>query len=224
MPHGDHIAGAIGPGSVHGGLHSGVQRVAGVILGEAVDVVAVAVLEVGGGGAGEGLGGGHAHKGDLHAVELLDDVGLEHQFAFLGEVGADVGEISLLHQGQEVVHAVVELMVSGNGHVVAHGVHQVDDGFTLGHGANRFALDGVAVIHQHHMVAGGLEAIAHGGQAGVAEALINAAVSVAGEQDHHILLEGRRSFFSHGSAAQQQCQGQEQAKNLFHRLIPPFWL
>ena len=47
-------------------------------------------------------------------------------------------------------------MVAGDGHVVAHVVHQADDGFARGHGADGFPLDGVAIVHQ------GLAVIIHG--------------------------------------------------------------
>ena len=99
------------------------------------------------------------------------------------EVGADVRVLRPLGQSEEAVHAVVELVVAGDGDLVARGVHQVDDGFALAERADRLALDGVAVVNEDHVVASGQQGIADLLQTGVAEALVDAAVNVAGEED-----------------------------------------
>ena len=204
--HGDDVVRALGDGRVHGGLHGGIELFARLILHEAVDEVALVVLEVLGGGGGDGLGSGDAHEGNLHALDLLDHIGVEHQLAVLVEVGADVGEVGHFRQLQETVHAIVEFVVAGDGHVVAHGVHQADDGFACGHGADGLALDGVAVVHQQHM-AGFLQRVTHGGQAGIAEALVDAAVHVAGEEHDNVL--GQAGFLGEGRASKQHKQGKQ---------------
>ena len=221
MAQGHHVLGARFPGSVNGGLHGVVDALTGVVLHEAVDVVAIIVLEVLGGGGGDGLGGGDAHEGHLHAVKFLDDVGLEDKLPFLIEVAADVGEAGLPGQLQEPVHAVVELVVAGDGNVIAYAVHQGDDGVAGGHGAHRLALDGVAVVHQQHM-AGLLQAVADGHQAGIAEALIDAAVDIAGEQNHQVLLHLGGIVIGPGGEAQgagQHQHGQHKCGYSFHLRI-----
>ena len=224
VSHGDHVLSALFDGGVHGGLHSVVHAFAGLILKEAVDELTLIIHEVSGGGRGQGLGGGDAHEGNLHAVELLDHIGLENQFAFLVEGGADVGEVGLFGQLQEALHAVVELVVAGGSNVVAHSVHQVDQRFALGHGANRFALDGVAVVHQHNVVVLS-QRIAQGSQTGIAPATFDAAMHVAGVQDHQVLRQRRSSsFFCNSGAAQQHGQRKDQTKNLLHGCFLPFIL
>ena len=97
-------------------------------------------------------------------------------------------------------------MVAGDGYVVADGVHQADDGLAGGHGADGFALDGVAVIHQQHVV-GLFQRVAHGCKAGVAEALIDAAVHVAGEEHNNVL--GQPGFLRERRAAHKHKQGKQ---------------
>ena len=140
---------AIRPG-VNGLLDGGVEVLAVVALLEAVDVLALVVLEVGRGGLDKGLGGVDAHVGDLHIAVGQHLVGLEDGLAVqVGEVGADVGILRLLGgQGQEVVHAVVELMVAGDGQVVTRFVHDLHDGGALGQGADGAALDGISSVNQ----------------------------------------------------------------------------
>ena len=78
-------------------------------------------------------------------------------------------------------------MVAGDGHVVPHDVHDVDDGLALCHGANGLALDGVAVIDEQHVIRLG-EVLLDGIQARVAPALVDAAVHVTGEENDQIAL------------------------------------
>ena len=211
-----HESRALGAGVVHGLLHRVVQALAGLVLEEAVDEVAVFILEVLGGGGGQGLGSADAHEGDLHAVEFLDNIRSELQFAALVEVAADIGEIGHLGQFEEALHAVVELMVAHGGDIVAHGVHQLDVRFAGGHGPDRFALNGVAVVHQQHMIASVFVRVPYHGQTGVAEVALNAAMHVTGEEHHHVLLEQRRVFFCQSTDAQQHGQSEEKCKKLFH--------
>ena len=203
-------------GSVHGGLNGRVELRTGIILAEAVHEVAVFILEVGRSGRGNGLGGGHADEGDLHALKLLDDVGIEDELVLIVEVGRHVGVLChFAGQGQEVGHAVVELMVAGHSHVVANHVHQFNKSLAVGQGADGFALDGVAIVHQDNMVLGS-HRIADRSHASVAPALIDTSMDVTGEQDDDVLGQTGGSFLRHCSTAQHHHDGQKQCKELFH--------
>ena len=223
MRHRDDIFGAFAPGGVHGALHGGVQLFAGLILHKAVDVFAGIVLEIGGGGGGNGLGGGNAHKGDLGAVDLLDHIGLQHGVAVgVHKVGADIIEVGGFGQGQELLHAVVELMVAGGGNVVAQLVHDLDDVRALGKGADGVALNGVAVIHQQDAAARGGQAVLHGRQTGIAQAVLDAAVGVVGVQDDDIT--GAAAAGGCAAPGQYHHQYQEPCEDseFFHSGFPPF--
>ena len=75
MRHGDDIGRALGARFVNGLLNGVIQLLAGCAFEEAVDEVAVFILEVLRRGGRERLRRGNADEGDLHAVEFLNDVG-----------------------------------------------------------------------------------------------------------------------------------------------------
>ena len=75
----DHV-GLSGSG-VNGLLHGGVQSHTVGTAGNAVDVIAVAILEVGGSGLGEGLGSGGAHEGDLQTAVFNYQLGSQNGIA-----------------------------------------------------------------------------------------------------------------------------------------------
>ena len=219
--HDDDVDSAFGADFIHSLLHSRVDGFAVFILHEVVDEVAFGILEIPRGGGAERHRRGDADEADLHTVEFLDDPGLEDQLPVLVEVAAEVGETGLFGQLKEVVHAVVEFMVAGDRDVVSDGVHDVDDGFALGHGADGLTLDGVTVVHEQDVVVL-REGFLHGIQAGVRPALVDSAVDVAGEQDHEILLQrGSGRLFREGGAGQQQRQRQQDTKQFFHNQRPP---
>ena len=218
VAHDHYVVGALGAGVIHRGLHGAVHALAALVLEEAVDELAVFILEVARRGGGQRLRGGHAHEGDLQPVQLADHIGLEHQLAALVEVAADVVEVRPLSQGEELFHAVVEFVVAGDGDAVSHLVHQVDRDLALGHGAEGLALNVVAVVDKDDLVAGGDEIVTDLLQSGVAEALIDAAVHVAGKEDHDVCAS--LSPLGEGGGAEQgnaQDQDQEQRNQLFHR-------
>ena len=200
MAQGHHVVGAVGHGGIHGLLHGGVEVSALVALAEAVDVVALGVLEVGGGGLGEGLGGVDAHVAHAHVTVVNHLVGVQNGIPLqVGEVAAQVGVLRLLlGQGQEVVHTVVELMVAGDGEIIANLVHDVHDVGPLGQGADGAALDGVARIHQGHVLGAvlGLHLGLVGRHTGVAHVghgpgllighRVDPAVHIVGVQDHDL--------------------------------------
>ena len=83
VAHHDHIIGALGAGVVHRGLHRVVDALAALVLHEAVDELAVFILEIARGGGGQRLRCGHADEADLLPGQLPDHIGLEHQLALL---------------------------------------------------------------------------------------------------------------------------------------------
>ena len=203
---GNHIVGAGFPCIIGCRLHCCVKLLASAVLHEAVNEVALVILEILRGILGQGFRGGNADEANLDPFHFLDHVRRKHQLPVLGKVAADVGELRLLGQVHEVLHTVVVLMVAGNRHIVPYRVHQVNDGTAVGHGAHRLTLDGIAIIHQQHIVGLG-KLLLHRIQAGVAKALVNAAVHIAGKQDHHVLGQLRCAFFRHaGHNAQQHGQ------------------
>ena len=56
-------------------------------------------------------------------------------------------------------------------------------------------------------MAGFLQRVTHGGQAGIAEALVDAAVHVAGEEHDNVL--GQAGFLGEGRASKQHKQGKQ---------------
>ena len=115
-------------------------------------------------------------------------------------------------------------MISGNGDIIAHLVHHTDDRLTLGQKAHGLALYGVAVVHQQHMAALALKLLFDRHQSHIPETLIHAAVDVAGEQHHHILLKlGVILRLREGPARRQQRQRNQQPSNSIQHFLPhPF--
>ena len=216
----DHVLGAFGADAVHRLLHGLVQSLAGLVLEEAVNKITRFIHEIGGRGGTEGVRRRHADKPDLDAVKFPDGIGLENQLAFLVEVAADIFVFCPFRQLQELLHAVIEIMVAGNGDVISHFVHDIDNRFAAGHGAHRFALQGVTVVHQQDIIV--LRKIfLCDNQAGIAPVRVNTAVNITGKQNHQRFGQcGRSSFFRPGTA-QQQSQAQQQSDQFFHSGIPP---
>ena len=197
MAQGHHVVGALRLGGVHGLLYGLIEVLALVALGEAVDILAPGILEIGGGGLGKGLRCVNTHIGHLGIAVGDQLVGVKDRLVGgqVHEVAADIGVLGLvLGQGEEVVHAVVELMVAGDGDVIAGLVHDIDDVGALGEGADGAALDGVTGVHQGDVILA-IEVLhlrLQGGDAGIADGaygvvfldrLVNAAMHVVQNDD-----------------------------------------
>ena len=198
VSHNDDIIGAFRAGTVNSGLYRIINAFAGFILQEAVDEIAILILEILRCGGGERLRRGYTHKRDLDTIKFLNHIGIKYQLAFFVEVAADVRELRHVSQLEEALHAIVEFMVAGDGNIVVHVIHQLDIHFARGHGAQRLTLDGIAVVNQQGIVAGCLQVFPDGLQAYIAEALVNTAVYIAREQDNQILLQSLRRSFCFG--------------------------
>ena len=180
---------SLGNSGVQSGLDSGVQSGAVLTAGDAVDVVAVSVLEVGGSGLGEGLGGGDTHEGDLQEAQIHELVGIQNGLTgdavrFMVEVGGGVGELGPLDGVHSAFHAVVKLVVAQSGYVIAGGIHQVDDSLALIHGTVSGALDVVAGIHQNDDGAQAFVISLEGGEVRIADIAVDISVNVVGVEDH----------------------------------------
>ena len=236
-----HVVGALGLGCVYRLLHGVIQILALIALAEAVDVVPLGILEISGGGLGKGLGGVNAHIADLHVAVGQHLVAVQHRLPLqVGEVGTQIGILRiLLGQGQEVVHAVVKLVVARDGQVVAHLVHDVHDVRTLGQRPDGAALDGVAGVHQRHVLraVGRLHGGLVRGHARIADighfacvvlGLVNAAVHVVGVQDHDLaaLRACGVALCRQGGHGQAKHQGQRQQQRqqlfLLHLFVSTF--
>ena len=187
VPHDDYVISTFGAGGVNGFLHGVVNAFAGLILQKSIDVVAAVVHEVTRSRRAEGIRCGHADEGDLHAADLFHEPRLKDQLALFVEVAADVRELGLFGKLQEAVHAIIKLVVAGDGHIIAHDVHDIDNGLAFGHGADGLALNSVAVIDEEHVVILG-EVFLYGIEACITPALVDAAVDVAGKEDENILI------------------------------------
>ena len=177
--------------SVDGGLDVGVEGGAVCTAGDAVDIVAVFILEVGGGGLGEGFGGGDADQGDLPAAQLEDLVGVEHVFAahavlLVVEVAGNVGEVRPLDRIHAAFHRVVELVVAERRQVVAGGVHQIHDRLALVHGAEGGALDVVAGVNEDDVVVL-RNGLLQTGDVVIADGLVDVGVNVVRVEDDGVL-------------------------------------
>ena len=208
----DDIIGARGLGRVDGLLHRIVEVSAVVALAEAIDVIAVGVLEVGGGGLGEGLRRADADKRDLHALDLEDLISVEVGLAVLaGEVGGDVGILrQILGNVQELIHAIVELMVAGNGSIVLEVVHDVDDVLALGERADHAALNMVARVNEQ------IRALVQRCDLGI---LLVVAVNIVGVQNGDVFLGGG-GIDRHGKGKDHRHR-QQQGQKLAHSFFPP---
>ena len=212
MAEADDIIGARGLGRIDGLLHRLVEVSAVVALAEAEDVVAIGVLEVGGGGLGEGLRRADADKRDLHALDLEHLISVEVGLAVLaGEVCGDIGILrQILGNVQELVHAIVELMVAGNGSIVLEVVHDVDDVLALGERADHAALNMVARVNEQ------IRVLVQRCDLGI---LLIVAVNIVGVQNGDVLL-GCGGVDRHGQGEDhRQCQ--QQGQKLAHSFFPP---
>ena len=191
-----HVVGPGGARVVDGLLHAVVERLPCLILAEAVDQVAVGILEVGGVRRGERLGRGDAHVGHLRGAVGFHHIGGELGFAGrkVVEVARRVRRVRTVYQEAQPVHAVVELVVAGHGHVEAYLVHDVHQVRPFGERADGLALHGVARVHERHVAraVGRLGLLLDGRDACVADAgrvaflvegLVHAAVHIVGVED-----------------------------------------
>ena len=180
------VIGAIGPGGVNGSLNRPVQSIPGRISGKVVNEFAGVVLEDRGGGGDECVRRRNADESDLNVRSFHNDVGGQDQAVFPGEIAADIGKFGKFRQFHELVHAVIKLMVARHGNIVVQSVHQADHGLSLAQSADGLALNGVPVIHKNGGIALCFHIVPNLLQTGISETVLQSAVYVTREQNHHV--------------------------------------
>ena len=183
---------------VNSGLDCGVDAFTGCILAEAIDVSGVVfVHEVGRSGLGDRFGGGDTDKCDLLAVCFDDLISIEHRrVAFdLYEVRGNVRIFRLLDESKQLIHTVVEFMVAERCEIITDKVHDVDDRFALGEGADRSALYVVARVNKDDFVAFRFEGLLEVCKTCIAPTVADAAVHVVREQNDRVARRFYGSFF-----------------------------
>lgn len=213
-------------GFVDGLLHIGVESLAVAAAGDAVEVVAVFILEIGRGGLGDGFGGGHAHDSQLLASGNVEDlVAVQHIVAsdtcrFIVEVAGQVGVRRPVNEVHGAGHIVVELVIAQRSRIVTCGAHELDDGLALVHAAVGSALGMVAGIHQqdtfmlgsHLLLQSRHRVKAHG-----VLGFVDVGMGIVGEENHRVL-----GFFGlcgkyRRRKGQHQCQSQKSRDQFTHR-------
>ena len=141
---------------IDSGLHGVVELLAALVAAEAVDDVAVFVLETVGRGRSERGRRGRADERDAHPAGSrgifqhairVEDAGA----ARIQIIAAHVRHALGLAQGEELLLAVVEFMVARNEQVVAAGADDLGRGFALRERTLETALHIVAGIDQLHV-------------------------------------------------------------------------
>ena len=144
-------------------------------------------LDLGGMGLGAALGGGQAEHADLFTAGSGENgVGI-FRLAVYQHVGGDHGEFGVLGDFLEVGIAVVELMVSDGGGVIARQVHQLHGGLALADADGGVALDVVARVQQQGVGARVLEGLLQRGHLGVAA---DGSVDIVGMENDDLALQG----------------------------------
>ena len=183
----DDVIGVLCLSRVDGSLHGSVQSGAVGAACDAVDVLAVFILEVLRRGLGEGFGGSDADDGDLLAADLEDLIGVEDVLAlnavqFFVEVAGEIREVSLFYEVERTGHAVVELVVAQSCGIVAGSVHHLDDllAVVVVGGAVVGALNVVACVEQQRACGNLLRLRVQIGNVVVGQALVDIGVNVVG--------------------------------------------
>ena len=214
------LGSAFGLGCVDGLLHIGVEGCTVGTAGNAVDVVAVFILEVSRGGLGEGLGGSDAHDGYLLGTKVKNLVAVQHILpshacGFVVEVAGEVGEVCPGTEVDTALHAVVKLVVTQGRRIIACCVHQADDGLALVHRAVGGALGVVARIHQQHIFILGLHFCFQRRHGIVAHIPIDVGMHIVGVKDDDVFRVGSRCS-CRGHQSHHQDQSQQHRKDLSH--------
>ena len=184
-----HILSSFAPRAVRRFLNRRVEFLPIVALGKIIEIIPILTLKVPRSGGPQGFRRSCADEGDLHAIDLFEEVGREHQGAFPAEITADIRELRHLRQLHKAVHSIVELMVARDRHVVLQCVHQLNIRLAPGQDANGFPLDGVSVVHQQHMIPRSHSRVPDRLQPRIAKVLIHTAMHIAGKQHQNIALK-----------------------------------
>ena len=189
-------------------LYRSIDAFAGRILAEAVDVFGVIfVHEVRRGGLGDGFRRGDTDECDLLAVRFEDLVGVQSMFICpkIHEVCGNVRIVCHADELEHTGHAVVKFVVAERCEVVADLVHDLDDRFAAGEGADRAALYVVARVNEDDFVACFLKRLLQACNACIAPTVADAAMYVVREQNDRIA--GRFNGFNGLCSLRKELEG-----------------
>ena len=221
MAQSNDLGGALCYSLIDGSLDIGIQRSTVLTAGNAIDVIAVFILEVGGGGLGEGFGSGDADNGQLFLTQFKDLVGRQHVFApdavrFFVEVAGNVGEFGPLLNLLAAFHTVVKLVVAQSCQVISGGVHQIDDGFALVHGTVGSTLNMVTGIYQQNVFVLLLQFGFHRCDYVITQRAIDIGMYIIGVQNGDVLRGLGLGGSSGNCQGKHQHQSQKNCESLAH--------
>ena len=205
-----------------------VQLITGFILAEAVNILALLILEEGRRRGCQAFRCARTHKCHLGILILHNFVARQNLLvvACINKICAVIACTLQRHQLFEAVHAVVKFMVTGNAEVIAKIIHNVDNCQTTGQLTNRCALNSIACIHQRHVRRSCQGILFNLRQTGKADIIINTAMDIISMQNNNVVLQRprhQRSGNSHRCSHQKQrCFFQEFFH--IHHFLPSLYL
>ena len=148
----EHVFRAFFAHVVNGPLHSFINFFAGLVFTETVDEFSVLILEIFWCGSHQGFRSSYTHKANLFSAQNNNLGRFQNRFTGL-YIHKVTGVITAFHPGsqlQETLHTVIKFMVAGDDKVIAHCIHNLDNGLAGGKFPDGCALDGIAGICQRH--------------------------------------------------------------------------
>ena len=194
VPHEDDEIRARVPRAVHGLLDGGAELISCLATIKAVDVIPQRVHKTGRCGGGDSVRRTDTDKGHLCVAVLHHSVRLKDELPRHGvlEVAGDIAALQVFSEVLELAHAVVELMVAGDGDVITHRVHDLDEVAAVGDGPDDRALHRVPCVHQSNVGICLFHFIPVERQSRIPDILIHAAVNIIGVDDHDVLVRHGR--------------------------------
>ena len=186
-----------------------VQLITGFILAEAVNILALLILEEGRRGGCQAFRCARTHKGYLGILILHNFVARQNLLvvACINKICAVIACTLQRHKLQEAVHAIVKFMVTGNAEVITQIIHNIDNCQTTGQLADRCALNSIACIHQRYVRRSCQSILFNLRQTGKTDIIINTAMDIISMQNNNVMLQRprhQRSRNSHRCSHQKQ--------------------
>ena len=132
MPYQEHVVCAFFAHIVNGPLHRFINFFAGLVFTETVNEFSVLILEIFWCGSHQGFRGSYAHKTNLFPAQDNNLGRFQNRFTgfYIHKVTRIITTFLTGGQLQETFHTVIKFMVPGNDKVIAHCVHNLDNGLT----------------------------------------------------------------------------------------------
>ena len=193
MPNQNHVIRARIPGRIYRILNLIVQALPALILAEAINIISIGILEIGRCGLGKALRGGRSHKRHFgvpvckHPVRLKD----RGPGGQIHKVAGCVAASQLSRQFHKPRHPVVVLMVSGNGEIISHFIHNFNDIPAVRDCADGRSLNGIPRVHQGHIGRLLLHLLFVERKPGITDVVVHPAVHIIGIQNHNVMICGK---------------------------------